>query len=88
MCCCYKKPQPSGEPIRARLDSIVRTRLDSVSGPRTRVRTWSDALLARVYSHRYSTPPAYEPPPPYHVALDVEMAMEKPPPYTPIETLV
>ena len=66
---------------------MVRTRLDSI-GARTRVRTWSDALLARVYSHRYSTPPEYEPPPPYHVALEIETAKENPPKYSAMETLV
>ena len=56
-----------------------------MSRPRTRSRTWSDALLARIYSHRYSTPPAYEPPPPYHVALKIETEGQKPPEYLPVE---
>ena len=85
LCCCYKKPAPA--PVRTRLDSLsrARARLDSVASlsmPRTRTRTWSDALLARIYKHRYSQPPEYEPPPPYHVALDVEMARDAPPEYT------
>lgn len=85
LCCCYKKPAPA--PVRARLDSIsrARARLDSVASlsvPRARTRTWSDALLARIYAHRYSQPPQYEPPPPYHVALDMEMARDAPPEYT------
>ena len=85
LCCCYKKPAPA--PVRARLDSLsrARARLDSVASlsvPRTRTRTWSDALLARIYAHRYSQPPQYEPPPPYHVALDMEMARDAPPEYT------
>ena len=85
LCCCYKKPAPA--PVRTRLDSIsrARARLDSVASlsvPRTRTRTWSDALLARIYAHRYSQPPQYEPPPPYHVALDMEMARDAPPEYT------
>ena len=51
--------------VRARLDSIsrARARLDSVASlsvPRGRTRTWSDALLTRIYAHRYSTPPEYD----------------------------
>ena len=42
-------------------------------------------MLARIYSHRYSTPPAYEPPPPYHVALQMETEGQKPPEYFPVE---
>ena len=85
LCCWYKKPAPA--PVRTRLGSLsrARARLDSVASlsvPRTRARTWSDALLARIYAHRYSHPPEYEPPPPYHVALDVEMARDAPPEYT------
>ena len=30
---------------------------------------------------RYSTPPEYEPPPPYHVALQIETEAELPPEY-------
>lgn len=78
---------------RTRLDSIARSRLDSISSlsrPRTRTRTWSDALLARIYSNRYSSPPEYEPPPPYNVALQMEIESEKPPEYSvsALETLV
>ena len=93
ICCCYKKPSEVTRTrldsmTRGRLDSMARTRLDSMARTRldsmasvSRPRTWSDALLARIYSHRYSTPPAYEPPPPYHVALQMETEAQKPPKY-------
>ena len=77
--------------MRGRLGSLASSRLDSVSSvrPRTRARTWSDALLARIYSHRFSSPPEYEPPPPYHLALEIETREEKPPEYSEgLETLV
>ena len=86
-CCCLDKPNE-------RLQTTVRSRLDSMTSmtafPRSRTRTWSDAIMARLYSaNRYSSPPpAYEDPPPYQVALQIERDVEKPPLYTPLETMV
>ena len=57
---------------------------------RSRARTWSDAIMARLYNtNRFSSPPpAYEHPPTYQVALEIETQAEKPPTYSPLETMV
>ena len=86
--CCLDKPtdSPSLPTVRARMDSMA----SLGAQPRSRARTWSDAIMARLYrANRFSSPPpAYEHPPAYQVALEIETQAEKPPIYSPLETMV